>query len=131
MIPKPIGPAAHGVIDYGFVALQALAPRLFKLEGPARTLCYAFAATQGVINTFTDHPVGLKPLIPLRLHGQLETPFVPALLALPLVTGALRQPNARRYFLSFFAVALANYLLTDYKAYEREAPSVLASGIER
>lgn len=122
MKSKPIGPTLHGVIDYGFVTLQALAPSLFRLKGPARTLCYAFAATQGVINTFTDHPVGLKPLIPLRLHGQLETPFVPALLALPLVTGALRQPNARRYFFSFFAVALANYLLTDYNAYEPAAP---------
>jgi hypothetical protein len=119
---KPIGPTLHGVIDYGFVTLQALAPSLFHLKGPARTLCYTFAVTQGVINTFTDHPVGLKPLIPLRLHGQLETPFVPALLALPLVTGALRQPNARRYFFSFFAVALANYLLTDYNAYEPAAP---------
>ncbi len=120
---KPIGPTAHGAIDYGFVTLQALAPSLFHLKGPARNLCYAFAATQGIINTFTDHPLGLKPLIPLRLHGQLETPFVPALLILPWVTGALKQRNARRYFISFFGVALLNYLLTDYKAYEPETRS--------
>lgn len=119
MNPKPIGPKAHGAIDYGFVTLQTLAPSLFKLKGPARTLCYVFAGTQGFINTFTDHPLGLKPLIPLKVHGQLETPFVPALVLLPWVTGALKQRNARYYFLSFFGIALANYLLTDYNAYER------------
>ena len=122
MKKKPIGPTAHGAIDYGFVTLQTLAPSLFNLKGTARTLCYAFAGTQGIINTFTDHPLGLKPLIPLRVHGQLETPFVPALILLPWVTGALKQRNARIYFLSFFGIALANYLLTDYDAYDRKAP---------
>ncbi|WP_181306268.1 hypothetical protein [Rufibacter sp. XAAS-G3-1] len=120
MNTKPIGPTTHGAIDYGFVTLQALAPTLFHLKGSARTLCYAFAGTQGLINTFTDHPLGLKPFIPLRVHGQLETPFVPALVVLPWLTGALKQRNARRFFFSFFAVALANYLLTDYKANERK-----------
>lgn len=117
---KPIGPTAHGAIDYGFVTMQALAPSLFHLKGPARTLCYTFAGVQGVINVLTDHPLGLKPVISLRRHGQLETPFVPALLLLPWVTGAFRQQNARRYFFSFFGIALANNLLTDYNAYEQD-----------
>ncbi len=117
---KIISPTAHGAIDYGFVTLQALAPSLFGLKGSARTLCYTFAGAQGFINTFTDHPLGLKPLIPFKVHGDLETPFVPALLLLPWLTGALKQPNARAYFFSFFTIALANYLLTDYKAYERK-----------
>jgi len=117
---KPIGPKLHGAIDYGFVTLQTLAPTLFNLKGSARTLCYVFAGTQGIINTFTDHPLGLKPLIPLKVHGQLETPFVPALVLLPWATGALKQRNARWYFFSFFGIALANYLLSDYNAYERE-----------
>lgn len=72
-----------------------------------------------MIYALTDHPVGVKRVIPLLVHGQLETPFVPALLVLPWATGALKQRNARRYFLSFFGIALANYLLTDYRAYER------------
>jgi len=104
------------------VTLQALAPSLFGLKGTARLLCYAFAGTQGVINALTDHPLGIKRVLPLRVHGKLETPFVPALLVLPWLTGALEQRNARRYFLSFFSIALANYLLTDYNAYERKTP---------
>ncbi|CAA9571910.1 MAG: hypothetical protein AVDCRST_MAG86-1836 [uncultured Truepera sp.] len=39
-----------------------------------------------------------------------------------MLTGAFKQRNARRYFLSFFGVALANYLLTDYRVYERNSP---------
>ena len=118
MIPKPIGPKAHGAIDYGFAAMNSLAPSLFGLQGAARTLCYAFAASQGVLNALTDHPLGLKKLVPLRVHGQLETPYVPALLLLPWATGALKDRKARLYFALFFAIALANYLLSDYNAYE-------------
>lgn len=72
-----------------------------------------FRGTQGIINALTDYPVGVKRVSPLRVHGQLETPLAPALLGLPWVSGALKQRNARRYSLSFFAIALANYLLTD------------------
>jgi hypothetical protein len=126
MNATPIGPKAHGAIDYGFVAMQALAPHLFGLKGPAKSLCYAFAGTQGLLNALTDQPLALKRLVPFRVHGQLETPFVPALLLLPWATGALRQRKARRYFVSFFVVALANYLLTDYKANERPSDPVAA-----
>jgi hypothetical protein len=115
---KPIGPTAHGAIDYGFVTIQALAPSLFGLAGPARMLCYVFAASQGILNALTNHPLGLVRVVPLRVHGQLETPFVPSLLLLPWATGALKQPNARRYFVAFFSIALVNYLLTGYNAYE-------------
>lgn len=118
---KPIGPTAHGAIDYAFVTIQALAPTLFGLRGSARTLAYGFAASQGILNALTNHPLGVKRVVPLRVHGQLETPFVPSLILLPWITGAFRQRNARRYFASFFCVALANYLLTDYEAYERPA----------
>lgn len=40
---KPFGPTTHGAIDYGFVAILALVPRLFVLTGSARTISYAFA----------------------------------------------------------------------------------------
>ena len=81
------------------------APTLFGLTGPARAICYSFAASQGLLNALTDHPLGIKKFVPLRVHGELETPYVPAILLLPWVTGALKQRNARLYFLSFFAIA--------------------------
>jgi hypothetical protein len=120
MSSKPVGPTSHGIIDYGFVTMQALAPTLFHLKGPAKTLCYSFAITQGILNALTDHQVGVKRVVSFRKHGELETPFVPALLMLPWITGALKQRNASLYFFSFFGIALANYLLTDYQANEKK-----------
>lgn len=116
MSSKPFGAATHGAIDYAFVASLLLAPTLLGLQGSARTLCYTFGGAAGVLNALTDHPLGIRRVIPLRVHGQVDTPFVPILLALPWATGALRQPNARRFFTSFFLAALTNYLLTDYRA---------------
>lgn len=116
---QPIGPKLHGAIDYGFFSIQMLAPSLFGLKGTARTLCYAFGASQGILNIFTNQPLALKKIVPFRIHGQLETPFVPSLLLLPYLSGALKERNARPYFISFFGIALANYLLTDYRAYEK------------
>ena len=56
--------------------------------------------------------------MPFRLHGQVDTPFVPTLLLLPWATGALKERDARRFFFSFTVVVLTNYLLTDYDASE-------------
>ena len=109
---------AHGAIDYGFVTAQLLAPSLLKFGGPTWALCYGFAAFQEILNALTDHPLGMLKVVPLRAHGQLETPFVPALSLLPWATGALKQPRARAYLLAFFAIALANFVLSDYNAYE-------------
>jgi hypothetical protein len=54
------------------------------------------------------------------MHGKLETPYVPAILALPWLMGAFKQRNARLHFGAFFAIAVTNYLLTDFNAYETE-----------
>ncbi len=96
-----------------------MAPKLFGLKGAAKTLCYAFGAGAGFLNAVTDQPLGVRRTIPLRLHGRIDTFFVPILLLLPWATGALKQQNARRYFISFFNAALTNYLLTDYNTYGR------------
>lgn len=122
MTSRPIGPTAHGAIDYAFTTFNTLAPSLFGLRGPAREICYGFAASQGLLNALTNHPLGLKKVVPLRIHGELETPYVPAILLLPWVAGALKQRNARRYSSTFFAIAATNYLLSDYNAYEPQAP---------
>ena len=113
MYRKPIGPTAHGVIDYALASLNTLVPTLFGLKGPARAICYGFAATQGTLNALTDAPAGVSKVVPLRMPGKLQTPYVPAILLLPWLTGALQQRKARLCFGAFFAIAVTNYLLTD------------------
>lgn len=120
MNQKIFGSKEHCSIDYGFAATLLLAPRLLKLEGTARTLCYVFGSAAGVLTALTDQPFALKRLVPFRVHGQVDTPFVPTLLVLPWMTGALKQKKARLFFFSFFAAVLTNYLLTNYNASEQK-----------
>ncbi|BDI31467.1 hypothetical protein CCAX7_35180 [Capsulimonas corticalis] len=119
MSVKVFGPKAHCSIDYGFVTALVLAPSLFKLKDKARALCYIFGGAAGLLTALTDQPFVIKRVVPFRVHGRIDTPFVPALLVLPWVTGALKQRNARLFFFSFFAAVLTNYLLTDYDASEQ------------
>ncbi len=81
-------------------------------------LCYLLGGAAGVLTALTNQPLAWKRVVPFHVHGQVDTPFVPTLLLLPWATGALKQRNARRFFASFTAVVLANYLLTDYDASE-------------
>lgn len=115
---KPIGPTAHVALDYGFTAAEFLAPTVFHLHGAARKLCFILGAMRGAINALTDHPSGVKRVIPFQVHGKLETPFLPAVSVLPRVTGVLGERNARRFFIPYFRLAAANYSLTDDNACE-------------
>lgn len=113
---KPITPRTHGLIDYGSVALMLAAPSLLRLTGSARTLSYAFAGSYLLLSAFTDDPLGLKRAVPFPTHGKLELASAPALLALPWLTGALKDPKARAYFLALLGTVAAVYTLTDWDA---------------
>ena len=101
MAKRPFGPKEHCTIDDGFVAALLSAPSLFGLKGSARTLCYFFGGAAGVLTALTNQPFAWRRVVPFRVHGQVDTPFVPTLLLLPWMTGALQQRNARRFFFPF------------------------------
>ncbi|AFZ68462.1 hypothetical protein Deipe_3012 [Deinococcus peraridilitoris DSM 19664] len=113
---KPITPRTHGMIDYGSVALMLAAPSVLGLTGAARTLSYAFGGSYLLLSAFTDDPLGLKRALPFRTHGKLELASAPALLALPWLTGALKDPKARMYFLGLLGTVATVYSLTDWEA---------------
>ena len=114
--PQPIKATAHGVIDYGFFALMTAGPVLLKLNPRIRNISWAVAATQGTINALTDHPVALKRLIPMRIHGWLELASAPAVIALPPLAGAVGDRRARTAWLTALTLLATNYTLTDYEA---------------
>jgi hypothetical protein len=58
----------------------------------------------------------LKRLLPFRTHGTLELSSGPLFVALPWLTGALKDPRARNYFLAVGGVLVAVYNLTDWAA---------------
>jgi len=119
-VNKPIKPGAHGAIDYGLLALNLSAPSLLGLNGAARALAYLFGGAQGGLNAVTDQPLALRSIVPFGTHGTIELSsgplFVALPLALPWLTGALKEPKARAYFLILGAVLVAVYGLTDWEA---------------
>lgn len=109
---KPISREAHGAIDYGFLA----ALTLLGLGGAARTLSYLFGVAQGLLNALTDQPLALKRLVPFRTHGTIELASGPLFVALPWLTGALRDARARNYFVVLGVLLVVVYNLTDWDA---------------
>jgi hypothetical protein len=67
--------------------------------GAART-SYFFGGMQGGLDAFTDQPLALKGLVPFRTHGTAELSSGPLFVLLPWLTGALKDPKARNYFLA-------------------------------
>lgn len=116
MNKKPISPETHGAIDYGFLGLMLAAPSLLGLNGPARTLPYLFGAVQGVLNALTDQPLAVKRLVPFHTHGRIELASAPAFVALPVLTGAMKEGKAHGFFLGALGLLTAVYLLTDWDA---------------
>ncbi|MBA3415598.1 MAG: hypothetical protein H0U10_10280 [Chloroflexia bacterium] len=121
MDKDPISPKAHGAIDYGFLGLMLAAPSLLGLTGPARTLCYLFGGAQGIPNALTDQPYAVERLVPFRTHGTIELASGLLFVALPVLTGAVKDPKARNYFLAAGAMLAAVYILTDWDATDTNA----------
>jgi hypothetical protein len=123
-VNRPIKSGAHGAIDYGFLALNLSASSLLGLNGPARALAYLFGGAQGSLNAVTDQPLALRRIVPFGTHCTIELSGGPLFVALPLalplalpwLTGALKEPEARAYFLILGAVLVAVYGLTDWEA---------------
>ncbi len=122
---KPITPFSHGVLDYGSVAFMLAAPSLLGLNGPARTLSYAFAGMYLGVSALTRMPLGLAKVIPFPLHGAIELGTAPALIGLPLLMGAFTTTRERAYFAGLLGTVLTAFTLTDWQAgaeTERAAP---------
>ena len=59
----------HGILDYGVVVIFALAPSLLGIVDTAALLCYALAAIHLVMTVFTDMPLGVVKIIPIKLQN--------------------------------------------------------------
>jgi hypothetical protein len=110
---KVFSDTAHGIVDYLTVAIFALAPSILGLTGFAALVSYALAAIHLVMTLFTNMPLGVFKIIPMRLHALVEMLVGPALLvaalALPTILG-----DKREFFLVMGLVILAVWLLSSY-----------------
>ena len=69
---KFLSDKVHGILDYGVVIIFALAPSLIGIVGTAAWLCYALAAIHLAMTIFTNMPLGVVKIIPIKLHGTIE-----------------------------------------------------------
>ncbi|SNR46393.1 SPW repeat domain-containing protein [Hymenobacter mucosus] len=114
---KVISPRVHGMLDYGTIALFALAPTLFNFDGPYATACYVLAAGYLLITLMTDFPLGIFRMIPFPMHGGLELVSGLALLAVPFLFGFHDDNHeARNFFMGMGILFLGSWLLTDWRA---------------
>jgi len=111
---KTIDPATHAALDYGLSAAQFLGPELLGLGVRANVIGTLFGALYGATTALTDTPLAVKPVIPFATHGRLELPSIAAMAVVPWITGAMKRPTAKLFFMSCIGMALANYAMTDF-----------------
>lgn len=113
---KPITPRVHGLLDYGLLATNLVAPKLLGLPPRVRAVFAAFGLIQGGLNAVTAQPLAVKKVVPFATHGLIEKSSTPLYVVAPLVAGAARDPKSRAYWIAVGAALVAVYNLTDWKA---------------
>ena len=109
MARKPVTPALHGLVDYGFGIVNLAVPALLGLTGSARVVPAAWAVTKGTLNALTDQRYAVRRVVPFAMPGPLESAGLPTLAVTTVASGALKQPRARRFFAVLFADLVTNY----------------------
>lgn len=79
-----------------------------------------FGAVYSATTALTDTPLAVKPVIPFATHGTLELPSIAAMAIVPWITGAMKRPKAKLFFMSCIGMALANYAMTDFSVGREE-----------
>lgn len=113
-----LSPRVHGFIDYGIVALLALAPTLFGFGGTAAAISYILAVLQLGMSLITAYPLSLAKIIPFKIHGGIELTSGLFALAAPWLFGFSRIDAARNFFLFAGVTVAITWALTNYRAAE-------------
>jgi hypothetical protein len=110
---KIISDKVHGALDYLTVAIFALAPAVLGLTGFSALASYSLAAIHFALTLFTNMPLGVVKIIPMRAHALVEMIVGPV-----LFVAALAVPNifgsGRIFFMLMGVVVLAVWLLSNY-----------------
>lgn len=117
---KFLNPRVHGYLDYMAVALLALAPTIFGFGGIAAVLSYVVAAAQLGMSLMTAYPLGVKKIIPFTVHGGVEVAVTILFLVSPWLFGFADHVTARNFFLGAGIGLGLVYVLTNYRAADRE-----------
>jgi hypothetical protein len=91
--------SVHGIVDYVTAPVLVAAPDIFRMRqvSPAAIAPRVTGAAAAAYSALTDYELGVRRLIPMRVHLALDAVGGTLLGALPWVTGAAR--SGKRYWL--------------------------------
>ena len=115
MEKKPLTPLHHGIIDYGFAAIQLAGPTLLGLNKKTTKLHALFGAKLLGLTALTDSPTGLKPVIPLKTHRKADLAVLGSLTALTAMKPIYKNRRSLIFHLAVVGLGAASFLLTNYK----------------
>lgn len=108
-------PFAHGLLDYLMVLYFFLAPYLFTLTPTIATISYLIGAIHLMLTLFTKFPLGIKKVIPFRVHGFIELAVSILLMVMPLFMGESVTFYDSLFFILTGAAILLVWILSRYK----------------
>jgi hypothetical protein len=111
---QPINRTMHGVADYTYAPLVALAPNLagFEDEKTAATICHVLSAGLLGSTLFTRAEWAPFKLIPFKAHLMADVAAGLLSLGAPWLFGFAKNVRARNIFLAIGLTNLAAGLLT-------------------
>src|ERR1019366_7681775 len=97
-LPKVVKPRAHAVLDYMVIGSCLLGGALFWRRNKRAALGSLVCAGAAALNVMlTDYPGGTHPVIPYKLHGQIDAGLAGLTASIPRLMDFADEPEAR-YF---------------------------------
>lgn len=118
-----VSPSIHGILDYVTVLYFLLAPSLFALTPTVATISYLLGIIHFILTFFTKFSLGVKKIIPLRIHGFIELIVGIVLILMPLLMGASLTFYDSLFFIITGVAILLVWMLSRYKTLPHTAES--------
>lgn len=113
-------PSIHGILDYVTVVYFFMAPSLFALTPTVATISYLLGIIHLLLTLFTKFSLGLKKVIPLRVHGFIELIVAITLMLMPLLMGSSLTFYESMFFILTGVAILIIWILSQYKQHVHE-----------
>jgi uncharacterized membrane protein YhaH (DUF805 family) len=108
-------PSFHGILDYIMVIYFLLAPSLFTLTPTVAIISYLLGVVHLMLTLFTNFSLGIKKIIPFRIHGFIELVVAVILIVMPALMGESVTFYDSLFFIITGAVILIIWILSRYK----------------
>jgi hypothetical protein len=105
-LPKVIDARKHGMIDYGHAAFFLGMAFVCRKSEPRAALAALVTGSFVLVQSLlTDYPLGVKKVIPFRVHGQMDAAFAASSFMVPKIFGFSDSPAASVFKANSFVEA--------------------------